>query len=125
MVGGNLSLITHLMGTSSEIKTRGRILFLEEVDEYLYKVDRMFFQLKRAGKLDQLAGLIIGGFTGMKDTRLPFGQHVYELIADKIKEYDYPFCFHFPVGHQQNNYCLNVGVGYKLRVVKSRVILEE
>ncbi len=125
LVGGNLSLITHLMGTSSEIKTRGRILFIEEVDEYLYKVDRMMIQLKRSGKLDSLAGLIIGGFTGMKDTRLPFGQHVYELIAEKVKEYDYPACFHFPVGHQPNNYCLKVGVGYKLRVAKTKVILEE
>jgi muramoyltetrapeptide carboxypeptidase len=125
LVGGNLSLLAHLICTSSDLKTKGKILFLEDVGEYLYNIDRMFYQLKRAGKLDKLAGLIIGGFTEMKDTERPFGKTVYEIIHDVVKEYDYPVCFGFPVSHGKENYALKVGVGYKLKVGKNRVTLEE
>lgn len=125
LVGGNLSLLAHLVGTPSDIKTKGRILFLEDVGEYLYNVDRMLHQLKRAGKLAKLAGLIIGGFTDNKDTERPFGKPVYELIHDVVKEYDYPICFDFPVSHEKENYALKVGAGYKLIVGKNKVILEE
>jgi len=125
LIGGNLSLIAHLVGTDSDIKTRGRILFLEDVGEYLYNVDRMMYQLKRAGKLSKLAGLIIGGFTDNKDTERPFGQTAYEIILDAVKEYDYPVCFGFPVSHCKENYALKIGVGYKLRVGKSKIFLEE
>ncbi|MBS1916099.1 MAG: LD-carboxypeptidase [Bacteroidetes bacterium] len=125
MVGGNLSLIAHLTGTSSDIKTKGRILFLEDVGEYLYNIDRMFYQLKRSGKLAKLAGLIIGGFSESKDTERPFGKSVYEIIRDVIEEYDYPVCYGFPVSHEKENYALKVGVGYKLKVGKNKVALEE
>ncbi len=125
LTGGNLSMLTHLIGSSSESKTRGRILFIEDVGEYYYKIDRMMMQLKRAGKLENLAGLIIGGFTDMQDTNLKFGQDVYSLIFDKIKEFDYPVCFNFPVGHQTNNYALKTGAGFKLKVGKNKVVLEE
>jgi len=125
LTGGNLSILTHLIGSSSEPKTKGRILFIEDVGEYYYKIDRMILQLKRAGKLENLAGLIIGGFTDMQDTTLKFGQDVYSLIFDKIKEYDYPVCFNFPVGHQTNNYALKIGAGFKLKVGKTKVVLEE
>ena len=125
LVGGNLALLTHLVGTESDIKTRGRILFIEDIGEYAYSIDRMMYQLKRSGKLSKLAGLIIGGFTDMKDTERPFGQTAYEIIRDIIKEYDYPACFGFPVSHEKENYALKVGVGYKLKVGKSKVILEE
>ncbi len=125
LVGGNLSLLAHLNGTDSDIKTKGRILFIEDVGEYTYNVDRMLYQLKRSGKLSKLAGLIIGGFTDMKDTERPFGQTVEEVIRDVVKEYDYPVCFGFPVSHSDNNYALKVGVGYKLKVTKSKVLLEE
>jgi len=125
LVGGNLSLLVHLIGSPSDFKTKGRILFLEEVGEQLYSTDRMLYQLKRNGKLDKLAGLIIGGFTDTKDTDRPFGKTVYELIHDIIKDYDYPVCFGFPVSHGKENYALKVGVGYKLKVGKSKVILEE
>ncbi|MBC7848217.1 MAG: LD-carboxypeptidase [Chitinophagaceae bacterium] len=125
LVGGNLSLLIHLIGSESDMKTKGRILFLEDVGEQLYNVDRMFVQLKRAGKLDKLAGLIIGGFTDMKDTERPFGQSVYELIRDKLSDYSYPVCYDFPVSHDTENLALKVGVGYKLTVGKSRVVLEE
>ncbi|MBO9200752.1 MULTISPECIES: S66 peptidase family protein [Niastella] len=123
LVGGNLALLAHLVGTQSDIKTKGRILFLEDVGEYLYNIDRMMLQLKRSGKLDKLAGLIIGGFSDTKDTERPFGQNVYEIIRDKVKEYDYPVCFDFPVSHEKENYALKVGIGYKLKVGKSKTVL--
>lgn len=125
LIGGNLALLAHLVGTGSDIKTGGRILFIEDVGEYLYNIDRMFWQLKRSGKLDRLAGLIVGGFTDVKDTERPFGQTAYEIIRDIVKEYDYPVCFGFPVSHEKENYALKVGVGYKLKVTKSKVVLEE
>ena len=125
LVGGNLTLLSHLVGTDSDIKTRGRILFLEDVGEYLYNIDRMMYQLKRSGKLARLAGLIVGGFTDVKDTERPFGQTAYEIIRDIVKEYDYPVCFNFPVSHGKENYALKIGVGYKLEVRKSRVVLSE
>jgi muramoyltetrapeptide carboxypeptidase len=125
LVGGNLALLAHGVGTDSDIKTKGRILFVEDIGEYLYNIDRMFYQLKRSGKLSRLAGLIIGGFTDMKDTERPFGKTVYEIIHELVKEYDYPVCFGFPVSHSAENYALKVGVGYKLKVGKSKVTLEE
>jgi len=125
LVGGNLSLIAHLVGSDSDIKTKGRILFLEDIGEYSYNIDRMMYQLKRSGKLKNLAGLIIGGFTDMKDTERPFGKDVYEIIRDIIEEYNYPVCFGFPVSHEKENYALKIGAGYKLKITKSRVMLEE
>jgi len=125
LVGGNLALLAHLIGTESDFKTKGRILFIEDVGEYLYNVDRMIYQLKRSGKFDKLAGLIVGGFTDMKDTERPFGQTVYEIIRNAVAEYDYPVCFDFPVSHEKENYALKIGVGYKLKVGKSKVTLEE
>jgi muramoyltetrapeptide carboxypeptidase len=125
LVGGNLALLAHLVGTESDLKTKGKILFIEDIGEYSYNVDRMFWQLKRSGKLSKLAGLIIGGFSDIKDTERPFGLTVYEIIRDIIREYNYPVCFGFPVSHEKENYALKVGVGYKLRVTKSKVTLEE
>jgi muramoyltetrapeptide carboxypeptidase len=125
LLGGNLALLSHLVGTDSDIKTKGRILFIEDVGEYLYNVDRMMHQLKRSGKLAKLAGLIIGGFSEMKDTERPFGKSAYEIIHEVIEEYDYPVCFGFPVSHEKENYALKIGVGYKLKVGKGKVVLEE
>lgn len=125
VAGGNLSLLVNGIDTDSDIKTKGKILFLEDVGEYLYNIDRMFYHLKRSGKLKNLAGLIIGGFTEIKDTERPFGKTVYEIIHEVIQEYDYPVCFGFPVSHGKENYALKIGVGYKLKVGKGKVILEE
>ena len=125
LVGGNLALLAHVAGTDSDIKTKGRILFIEDVGEYLYNIDRMLLQLKRSGKLSKLAGLIVGGFTDLKDTERPFGKSVYEIINDMVKEYDYPVCFGFPVSHEKENYALKIGIGYKLKVTRSKVVLEE
>ena len=125
LIGGNLTLLTHIIGTDSDVKTRGRILFMEDVGEYLYNIDRMIYQLKRSGKLAKLAGLVVGGFTDMKDTERPFGQTAYEIIRDAVSEYEYPVCFGFPVSHEKENYALKTGVGYKLKVAKNKVALEE
>jgi muramoyltetrapeptide carboxypeptidase len=125
LVGGNLALLAHVVGTASDFKTRGRILFLEDIGEYLYNVDRMLYQLKRNGKFRKLAALIIGGFSDMKDTERPFGKNAYEILHDIFKDADYPVCFNFPVSHQKENYALKVGVYCKLRVGKNRVALEE
>ena len=125
LVGGNLALLAHLVGTDSDIKTRGKILFLEDVGEQLYNIDRMLHQLKRSGKLARLAGLIFGGFTESKDTERPFGNSIHEILRDIVKEFDYPVCYDFPISHTDRNYALKIGVGYKLKVGKSKVTLEE
>jgi muramoyltetrapeptide carboxypeptidase len=125
LVGGNLTLFTHTVGTPSDVKTRNRILFLEDIGEQLYNVDRMMIQLKRAGKLDKLAGLIIGGFTDSKDTDRPIGMTVEEIIREKIMEYDYPVAFGFPVSHEKENYALKIGGNYKLSVETYDVMLRE
>jgi muramoyltetrapeptide carboxypeptidase len=125
LVGGNLSLVAHLAGTKSAFKTKDRILVLEDIGEYLYNVDRMLIQLKRNGMLDGLAGLIIGGFTDMKDTTTPFGADVYAIIADQVKEYRYPACFDFPISHGGRNYAWKVGVKYLLNVSVGKTTLKE
>ncbi|GAA4755500.1 S66 peptidase family protein [Flavisolibacter ginsenosidimutans] len=125
LIGGNLSLLAHLIGTDSDLKTKHRILFLEDVGEYLYNIDRMLVQLKRAGKFDKLAGLIIGGFTDSKDTERPFGKNVHEIIYDHVKEFDYPVCFDFPVSHAKENYALKIGVNYSLETGSDKTVLKE
>lgn len=125
LVGGNLALLTHLIGTKSDINTNGKILFIEDIGEYVYSVDRMMIQLKRAGKLNQLKGLIVGSFNDMKDTDIPFGQPVYDVIRDHVEQYNYPISFGFPVGHEKENFALKVGVEYELKVTKRSVSLKE
>ena len=125
LIGGNLSLVCHLIGSVDEFDTRNKILFLEDVGEYIYNIDRMFMQLKRARKLDKLAGLIIGGLTEMKDTTIPFGQNIHDLILDKVAVYNYPVCFDFPVSHSERNYALKIGVKYLLNVSAKKVLLKE
>jgi muramoyltetrapeptide carboxypeptidase len=117
LVGGNLSLIETLAGSNSDLKTDDAILFVEDTHEELYSIDRMFWNLKRSGKLDKLKGLIIGGFSLKEETPgEEFGRTVYEIVTEKIKEYDYPVCFDFPVGHQINNFALKYGAKHILNV---------
>ena len=125
LVGGNLSLLAHVTGTASDINTKNKILFLEDIGEQLYNIDRMLYQLKRSGKLDKLAGLIIGGFTDIKDTERPFGKTIYEAISDIVAAYDYPVAFNFPVSHGTENYALKIGVNYTLKVGKNKIQLLE
>lgn len=125
LVGGNLAMVAHSIGSVSEIDTKNKILFLEDVGEYLYVIDRMMLQLKRAGKLDYPAGIIFGSFTEMKDTTIPFGSDVYSILYDKVKEYNYPVCFDFPVGHTEKNYALKHGAPHQLFVTPKKVSLKE
>jgi muramoyltetrapeptide carboxypeptidase len=125
LVGGNLTLLAHAVGGSSDFKTKGCLLFLEDIGEYLYNIDRMLYQLKRAGKLHKPEGIIIGSFTDCKDTERPFGKNAYEIIRDVLNEFDYPVCYGFPVGHETENLALKCGVEYRLKVGNSKVSLIE
>lgn len=119
LVGGNLSLLYALKGSKSAISTRRKVLFIEDVDEYLYHIDRMMISLKRVRFFSHLAGLIVGGMTDMKDNETPFGKTAEEIILDTVKEYDYPVCFGFPAGHQDKNLSLILGKRVKLKVGKT------
>ncbi|GAA0524457.1 S66 peptidase family protein [Chitinophaga japonensis] len=126
LVGGNLSLLANLSGTRSQPDTRGKILLLEDIGEYRYNVDRMMYNLKRAGWLDKLAGLVVGAFVDSRETTTPFGQNEYEIIANIVKDYDYPVCYNFPSGHQVENYALKLGVQHKLKIgPKGGMLAEE
>ncbi len=114
VVGGNLSLLYALCGSVSDISTNGKILFIEDLDEYLYHIDRMMINLKRSGKLSNLKALIVGGMSDMKDNTVPFGKTAEEIIAEHVAEYNYPVCFGFPAGHIKNNYALKLGADGKL-----------
>ena len=104
IVGGNLSILNNSLGTKSEINTKNKILFIEEVGEYIYHIDRMFTHLLRARKLEKLAALVIGQVSEIKEnSNNPFGQSVEELIAEKLKDFNFPICFNFPIGHQAKN----------------------
>ncbi len=116
LIGGNLSLLYALSGTTSDIDTKGKILFIEDLDEYLYHIDRMMLNLKRSGKLAHLNGLIVGGFTDMKDNAIPFGKTAEEIILDAVKEYDFPVCFNFPAGHIDRNLALYFGKEIHLKI---------
>jgi muramoyltetrapeptide carboxypeptidase len=109
LTGGNLSLFLSLMGSRTELSTGGKILFLEEVGENLYRLDRMMMTMKRAGKLCDLAGLIIGGLNKMEDDEVKFGKSAEEIVAEVVLEYNYPVCFNFPAGHISDNRALILG----------------
>lgn len=118
LVGGNLSLLYALAGTESDLHTKGKILFLEDLDEYLYHIDRMMMNLKRTGKLKSLKGLIVGGMNDMKDNAIPFGKSAEEIILEAVKEYDYPVCFGMNAGHVTENNPLIMGRKVKLVVAE-------
>ncbi|MCX7728038.1 MAG: LD-carboxypeptidase [Bacteroidia bacterium] len=121
LVGGNLSVLYSLSGSSSQMDLKNKILFIEDVDEYLYHIDRMLMQMKRAGFLKNLKGLVVGGFTDMKDNTVPFGKTAEEIIYDAVKEYDYPVCFNFPAGHITDNLAFIHGKKINLIVNKNEV----
>jgi muramoyltetrapeptide carboxypeptidase len=116
LVGGNLSLLFSLLGTPYDLDTAGKILFIEDIGEYLYHIDRMMVSLRLSGKLKYLAGLVIGQFTEVKDNEEPFGKSVEEIILDAVRDYDFPVCFNFPAGHGQPNLALRLGSVYKMNI---------
>ncbi|HAL81931.1 MAG TPA: LD-carboxypeptidase [Mucilaginibacter sp.] len=122
LIGGNLSLLVAVSGSVSDPDYDGKVLFIEDIGEYLYAIDRMMRNLKRAGKLQNLAGLIVGGFTDVKDNDIPFGQTVPEIIMEVVKEYDYPVCFDFPAGHIPDNCSLILGKKVILSVNNDGVV---
>ena len=122
LVGGNLSLLYSLNNTASDIDTNDKILFIEDLDEYLYHIDRMMINLRRSAKLEKLAGLIVGGMTEMNDNEVPFGKTAYEIIAEAVKPYSYPVIFNFPAGHVSDNRVLIIGRESEM-TVSDRVLL--
>ena len=123
VIGGNLCLMAHSIGSNAEYNTDGKILFIEDVGEQLYNIDRMMLQLKRAGKLKKLKGLIVGGFSDNKDTERPFGKTAYEIIAEAVEEYKYPTCFGFPISHERENVAIAIGQTYALEINDDAVSL--
>lgn len=127
LIGGNLKILENMSASVSSPDTTNKILFVEDVSEPLYNIDRMFCNLLRAGKLDKLKGLIVGGFTSIKpDTPdSPFGKDVYTIVMEKVGTFKYPVCFDFPVGHQKNNVALKCGVQHQLVVTQEQSSLTE
>ncbi|MTI31650.1 S66 peptidase family protein [Xanthovirga aplysinae] len=124
IIGGNLSLLAHLTGTSTQARTKGKILFIEEIGEHLYHIDRMMIQLKRAGIFQDLAGLIVGHFTEIKDNdTVKFGKTAYQIVKEHIEEYNFPVCFGFPAGHEEINMPLPFGLKANFKVEESGTTL--
>lgn len=120
-VGGNLSILYSLCGSRSQIDTHGKILLVEDLDEYLYHIDRMMQCLKRAGMLEGLAGLVVGGMTDMHDNTVPFGHTAEQIVMEAVAEYNFPVAFDAPFGHLgDNNLALTLGRKMRLEVSNSK-----
>ncbi|MDX2190285.1 MAG: LD-carboxypeptidase [Bacteroidota bacterium] len=124
LIGGNLTIINNLIATSSDFDFENCILFIEDIDEYLYHIDRMLGHLFRTSKLNKLAGLIVGHFSDMKDNTVPFGKDSYAIISDYISNFNFPVVFGFPVGHEFDNLALIVGSEIKMDVDSQHVVIE-
>lgn len=125
LVGGNLSLLMSLRGTAIDLSLEGKVLFIEDIGEYDYHIDRMMMNLKYGGALSRLAGLIVGYFTDTKTSNTPFGKSANEIIRDAVEEYDFPVIFGFPAGHELPNYPLVMGNGISLKVTNEAVLVKQ
>jgi muramoyltetrapeptide carboxypeptidase len=125
MIGGNLCLITHLIGSQNSMDTNGKILFLEDIGEFHYNLDRMVIQMKNAGLFNNLAGLVLGGFTDMRDEPTDIGASAFEILQSHITEFNYPVCYDFPISHGLSNYPIKEGAIYQLNIQADQVILIE
>ena len=123
LVGGNLSVLYSILGSKSEVNLKDKILFIEDLDEYLYHIDRMMMNLKRNGWFDQIKGLIVGGMTSMNDNEIPWGKNAEEIIQDIVKDYKFPVVYQFPAGHIKDNRALPFGKIAKLVVTEKEVKL--
>jgi len=121
LTGGNLSIIQSLRGTPLDISPKGKILFIEDIDEHHYHLDRMIQNLKAGGILEKISGLVAGYFTGIKDGETPYGQTTYEIIKEAVAPYRYPVIFGFPSGHELPNYPLLMGGRVSLNVTENKV----
>ena len=119
IIGGNLSVLCSTLGTSYQPDFEGKILFIEDIDEYLYRIDRMLWQLKFAGVFHHIKGIIVGHFSNIKDNKIPFGKSLKQIILDKIQEFNFPVAFDFPSGHENDNWSLLFGKRVKFQVEKN------
>ncbi len=124
LVGGNLSILYSLCGSPSALDTKGKILFIEDLDEYLYHIDRMIQNLKRNDMFKGLKGLVVGGMTKIHDNSIPFGKTVKEIVLEAVQEYDFPVAFDFPAGHLEDNRPLVLGTEVVLTVSAKRTIVQ-
>ena len=123
IVGGNLSVLCATLGTNYQPDFEGNILFIEDIDEYYYAIDRLLWQLKFAGVFHHIKGLILGHFSKMKDNKIPFGLSLEEMVLEKIQEFDFPVAFNFPGGHENENWTLPFGVDMNFTVTKNQINL--
>ena len=123
LIGGNLSVLYGLRGTPFDLDYKGKILFIEDLGERLYHIDRMMQNLRLGGVFEQISGLVVGQFTDI-DEDDSFSGGVYGVIRDAVKDYNIPVCFNFPAGHVDNNQPLKMGANYKLEVLKDKSILK-
>lgn len=124
VIGGNLCLLAHNIGSSADLDFEGKILFIEDIGEYYYNIDRMMVQLKRAGKLEKLSGLIVGQFSNSKENSTLFGKTANEIVQEHTAEYIYPVCYDFPLGHEEENRAIRCGELMELTVNKDQVHLK-
>jgi len=124
LTGGNLSIIQSLRGTPLDISPKGKILFIEDIDEHHYHIDRMIMNLKAGGVLEQISGLVVGYFTRMKDGETPFGKNAYQIIKEAVAPYKYPVIFGLQAGHELPNYPLLMGSEMSLYVSDNEVIMK-
>ena len=123
IVGGNLSVLCATLGTNYQPDFEGNILFIEDIDEYYYAIDRLLWQLKFAGVFHHIGGLILGHFTKVKDNKIPFGMSLEEMVLEKIQEFDFPVAFNFPGGHENENWAMPFGVDMNFTVTKNQINL--
>ncbi|WP_338375961.1 LD-carboxypeptidase [uncultured Flavobacterium sp.] len=124
LVGGNLSILYSLLGSKSSLDTKNKILYIEDLDEYLYHIDRMMQNIKRNGYFENLKGLVVGGMTDMHDNEIPFGQNAVQIITAIAKEYNIPVCFDFPAGHLKDNRTLQLGKQVEFEVNEKEIKLK-
>lgn len=123
LTGGNLSMLYSLIGSPSDIDTTGKVLFVEDLDEYLYHIDRMMLNLKRSGKLSNIKALLIGHLSDMHDNTVPFGKTAEEIVADQCQEFDFPLIFNVPAGHLADNRAFRMGCQIEGIIKDNRFII--